>query len=174
MTCRMSLVCTATAALGLYGATMAFGLDAASSEETKPEAAQERFALVETNDGVVRVDKLTGAVTFCRQSGSGMRCVLAADERQAWQAETEALSKQITVLKDRVAALETGRTGPAQPRAESDRGTSGSGAEEEGLFSRKTQKEIDQAVETAERVLRGLVGAMKDLRNDFSNDSGSN
>ncbi|MEL6736780.1 MAG: hypothetical protein AAFO98_13100, partial [Pseudomonadota bacterium] len=78
----------------------------ASAEEAAQQANAERFALVITKDGVIRVDKLTGAVTFCRQSGSSLRCVLAADERQAWQAETEALSQQIAGLKERITVLE--------------------------------------------------------------------
>ena len=143
------------------------------AEEAVQQVNAERFALVTTKDGVIRVDKLTGAVTFCRQSGSSLRCVLAADERQAWQAETEALSQQIAGLKERITALESGEASNKGQQS-ADNGAEKLAEGDEGLFSKKTQKDIDDMVSTSERILRGLVGAMKELGTDLSDNMKSN
>ncbi|MEM9677121.1 MAG: hypothetical protein AAF890_03605 [Pseudomonadota bacterium] len=145
----------------------------ASAEEAAQQAKAERFALVITKDGVIRVDKLTGAVTFCRQSGSSLRCVLAADERQAWQAETEALSQQIADLKERITVLE-GETDSNGRQQSAENGAQKSTEVDEGLFSKKTQKDIDEMVSASERILRGLVGAMKELGTELSDNMKSN
>ncbi|MEM1040052.1 MAG: hypothetical protein AAGI12_11355 [Pseudomonadota bacterium] len=163
---RLALVSAAVFAVPLTGVPL-------SAQEAEPKASAERFELVTTKDGVIRVDKTTGAVTFCRQSGSSLRCVLAADERQAWQAETEALSQQIAGLKERITALEAGAVANKGPQS-AENGTRKSTESDEGLFSKKTQKDIDEMVSASERILRGLVGAMKELGTDLSDKMKSN
>ncbi|MEL6736846.1 MAG: hypothetical protein AAFO98_13445, partial [Pseudomonadota bacterium] len=108
-----------------------------------------------------------------RQSGSSLRCVLAADERQAWQAETEALSQQIAGLKERITVLE-GETVSNGAHQGAENGAQKSTEGDEGLFSKKTQKDIDEMVSASERILRGLVGAMKKLGTELSDNMKSN
>lgn len=145
----------------------------ALAEDVKPDSNQDRFTLVTTRDGVIRVDKASGAVTFCRQVNTSLRCVLAADERQAWQAETEALSEKIKTLETRIATLEGQASADSSP-SKGQNTDDATKTEEEGIFSKKTQRELDEITTKAERVLRGLVGAMKDLGKDLATDPNAN
>lgn len=54
-----------------------------------------RYTLERSGDGFVRLDRVTGEVSYCRIEGAaGLVCRLAADERAAYQAKIDALSRQ--------------------------------------------------------------------------------
>ncbi|MBE7183400.1 MAG: hypothetical protein INR68_03210 [Methylobacterium mesophilicum] len=70
------------------------------------EPATERFQLQRTEDGYVRLDTQTGAMSICREDSTQLVCRAAADERDAMTSETERLQTRIDALEDRIAALE--------------------------------------------------------------------
>ena len=74
-----------------------------------PVAAQdaERYRLERTDDGYVRLDTQTGAMTLCREADGRLVCTPAAQGAES-ASETESLRKRLRILEGRVSALESG------------------------------------------------------------------
>lgn len=70
--------------------------------------AQERFRLERTENGYVRMDTETGAISLCRESADELVCQVAAEERQAYETEIKELRDKVAALEERVQALEGG------------------------------------------------------------------
>lgn len=66
----------------------------------------ERYRLEKTDDGYVRMDTQTGAMSICEEKGGQLVCRAAADERTAYEDDIERLHDNINALEKRVAALE--------------------------------------------------------------------
>lgn len=72
------------------------GLVTAAPPHPAPPPADARYALERTADGFVRLDRQTGAMSYCRIEGAaGLVCRLAADERVAYENKISALTDQI-------------------------------------------------------------------------------
>ncbi|MCO6048346.1 hypothetical protein NGM99_00895 [Mesorhizobium sp. RP14(2022)] len=85
------------------------------------ESSTERFQLQRTDDGYVRLDTETGAMSICREDGTQLVCRQAADEREAMTSETERLQSRVDALEDRIAALEKKPTQVLPTEEEVDR-----------------------------------------------------
>ncbi len=74
-----------------------------------PAAAEEaeRYRLERTEDGYVRLDTTTGAMTLCREADGRLVCAPAAQETGS-ASEVESLRERLRLLEGRVAALESG------------------------------------------------------------------
>ena len=72
-----------------------------------PAQAQdaERYRLERTEDGYVRMDTRTGAMTLCRESSGELVCQ-SANESQNGDAASQPLEDRISELEARIAALE--------------------------------------------------------------------
>ncbi|MBI1980452.1 MAG: hypothetical protein HYS63_02585 [Methylocystis sp.] len=81
-----------------------FGSPAAA--ETPPIVAPEgdRFALTPAEGGYVRLNKETGAVSYCSVKDGVAVCRLGAEERAALEAEIDRLRKENAMLKARAEA----------------------------------------------------------------------
>lgn len=64
--------------------------------------AQQRFQLERTDEGIVRLDTETGAITVCRQENNELTCRMAPDERAAYEKELGLLEKRVTALEERL------------------------------------------------------------------------
>ena len=78
-----------------------------------PAAAEEaeRYRLERTQDGYVRLDTTTGAMTLCREADGRLVCAPAAqgsDQETGSASEIESLRERLRLLEGRVAALESG------------------------------------------------------------------
>ena len=135
---------TALAILALCAAGPALAQTAATDEA--------RYTIVEGANGIVRVDRETGAVDYCRTVGTGQVCQLAPQERLEWQRETERLSDTVSELERRIARLESD-------------GVPGSGTKT------PSDDEVDKALGTAERFLRGFFDIVRSLRQDEKTDT---
>jgi hypothetical protein len=67
----------------------------------------ERYALERTAGGYVRTNVATGETSVCTEKGDQLICRLAADDRQAYEADISKLQAKIDSLEKRVAALES-------------------------------------------------------------------
>jgi hypothetical protein len=65
-----------------------------------------RYALQSAPDGVLRVDRQTGATSICRQRGGQWACEAVPDEREALEAEIGRLSDENADLRRRLAQAE--------------------------------------------------------------------
>ncbi|MCF6371119.1 hypothetical protein [Rhizobium halophilum] len=70
------------------------------------EAEGQRFQLERTDNGLVRLDRQTGAISLCREDNGTLSCRMAADERAAYEQELDLLEKRVSALEDQ---LEQGR-----------------------------------------------------------------
>jgi len=63
-----------------------------------PQVA-ERYTLERAGDGFVRLDKVTGEMSFCRiETIAGLVCRLGADERAAYDNKISTLTSQVAAL----------------------------------------------------------------------------
>ena len=79
---------------------------------TLPAAAQEaeRYSLQKTENGYVRMDNRTGAMSICTEQSAQLVCRPAADERDALQDDIAALQDKLATIEARVASLEASKT----------------------------------------------------------------
>lgn len=119
-----------------------------------PGHAEERFAIVETDNGIVRIDRDRGTVSFCRETTGSMACSLAADERLAWEQENQRLRSRVADLEHRVVKLERRLTGPA----------------DDSTLSDEENRKLDRALQLTERAMRGFLSMMKELVREYESD----
>jgi hypothetical protein len=106
----------------------------------EPPALAERFSMTPADGGFLRLDRQTGAVSFCSVEAGQSICRAGADERAA-------LEKEIAALKRENAELKAG-----QNVARSQNGASPLPREEE----------LERALTFAERFIRRMVRALKE------------
>jgi len=113
---------------------------------TVPAMAQdaERYRLERTQDGYVRLDTTTGAMTLCQEKQGRLSCAAASQNEPAAN-ELDELRKQVQALQSRVAALESGA-----PLA------SGLPAEEE----------FERGIGYMERFFRMFLGLVREFQDD--------
>lgn len=110
-----------------------------------------RYELQPSGDGVVRLDRKTGQMSFCTTRDDQLVCRLAADEREAYEAE-------IRRLEERLDALEPDRQDGEAPPKTSDRLVPTPDAAE---------REFQKAMKYAERAMRHFFDVMENLRDDW-------
>ncbi len=99
--------------------------------------ADSRYTMEKTEGGIVRLDTRTGAVTLCAMDNARLVCRMAADERAAFEQE-------ITLLSDRVAALEKA-------------------AQQAPIARLPTDEELDRSMRFMENVLKRFMGTLQEL-----------
>src|SRR5262245_38293088 len=88
-------------ALLVPGLVLAGLAGSASGEEV------ERYRLEKTDNGYVRMDTTTGAMSICEERTGQLVCKAAADERAAFQDEIDRLQAKLDGVEARVAKLES-------------------------------------------------------------------
>lgn len=83
----------------------------AAIAESLPDTENGRYSLSPTDNGVVRLDTRTGAISTCTNSGNGWACYAMPDERKAMDEEIGRLEAENEKLKSQLASRE-----PAAPR----------------------------------------------------------
>lgn len=131
----------------------------------------DRYTIVEMANGIVRVDKETGEISSCTEQSGGWTCLIAADEREAYLAEIDRLSRQNEALADKLAALqrridelETGKAGDKKTPSSSDFLRY---FQNPPPLSEKDEKELKQFLDTSEKAFRGFFGVMRELEKEF-------
>ena len=119
------------AAVAIVAATSAFAQEA------------ERYRLERTDDGYVRLDTRTGAMSICREAEGQLSCVPAA--------QLEAGDGEIAALRERVAALET-RLAAMESRAPAA-----------GL---PPEEEFERGMGYMERFFRMFMGLVREFESD--------
>lgn len=104
---------------------------------------EERYRLERTEDGYVRMDKRTGAMTLCQEREGELVCRPASERNDPAPAETDALRERIAALEERVKALED--------RAES---------------SVPLEEEFEQSLNLMERFFRRFIDIVRGLEEE--------
>jgi len=135
--CRTQLLLSLAAALA---APAALAQATASPQAGEAPAPVERFSMTPAEGGFLRLDKQTGAVSFCAVEAGGATCRAGADERAA-------LEKEIAQLRRENAEL----------RASRDAARSQSGA-----APLPREEELERALSFVERFIRRIVRVLKE------------
>jgi len=128
---------------GLSGSAVAQNLDSGNG----------RYQLSPFNDGVIRLDTRTGAVSHCRKENGGWACRLMPDERAAMDAEIGRLSAENQKLSQRL--TDSSKDGAQKPGAKPGEGRAEPNKIEIPLPS---DADIDRAMTFLEKVWRRLIG----------------
>ncbi|MCU0832100.1 MAG: hypothetical protein MUC58_11420 [Rhizobiaceae bacterium] len=126
---RLTVVATLAAGT-LFGSGMALA-------ET-----QGRYVLERTQSGIIRMDTQTGAISTCTEQTGELICRMAADDRDAYEADIAALEK-------RIAALEAKAGVPATDNAPA------------------TEQEFNTAMDRMEGFFRRFMGIVKEFQGEF-------
>ncbi len=114
-----------------------------------------RYTMLETKDGVVRLDKRSGALSTCVKDNDNWDCTPMSDgedtsiQTPESQEELAELRRENLLLKQRIANLEANKT-PLP--------------DEEQKLNLPSDEEVDEAIGYMERMIRKFRGAMKRLR----------
>ncbi|MEL6502925.1 MAG: hypothetical protein AAFO61_02135 [Pseudomonadota bacterium] len=133
---------------------MRIALIAAALMLTNPAMAErvaedDRYFVVQTEKGSIRVDRQSGAVSYCREAAGSVVCSMAADERAAWRDEMERMAARIDALEAKLAS-----NTPA-PTKKTPAPTKGS---EDGL---------DKAMDKVEGLMRRMIDVAKDAKENW-------
>ena len=116
-----------------------------------------RYAMVPVEDGFLRLDTGTGAVSRCTGKVGRLACRVLPEEREAYEAEIDRLADSIDELEGRVTVLEENRV-PGGLNAPDGNGES------------LSEDEIDKVLTLAEKVMRRFFGFVKELKRDLETD----
>jgi hypothetical protein len=94
--CRTQLPLSLAA---LLAAPAALAQSAPPPQPTEPPASIERFSMTPTDGGFLRLDKQTGAVSFCTVEAGVSTCRAGVDERVALEKEIAQLRRENAELK---------------------------------------------------------------------------
>jgi hypothetical protein len=129
--------------------------EAAPGEAQPPAGA--RFSFVPADGGYLRLDSMSGQVSFCGQRTAGWACQLVPDDRAALDAEIGRLQAEVGRLKAGVAQAE-----PPRPQAELSPRT----GKDESHLRFPTREEMERARAAVERTWRHLVDMIYDFQKD--------
>jgi hypothetical protein len=136
----------------------ALGIWALPAAAQSPDADDKRFTMHKVDDGYLRLDGRTGAVSLCTRPDSGWVCRAVPDERSALESEIGRLAAENAELKRTL--LDRGLSLPGvPPRPPADVGA-GSAA--------PTESDVDRVVALAERLWRRTLDVIGNLKRDLA------
>ena len=136
----------------------AVGLWAIPAAAQSRDADDKRFTLHKVDDGYLRLDGRSGAVSLCTRPDSGWVCRAMPDERSALENEIGRLAAENAELKRTL--LDRGMSLPGlPPRPPADVGV-GSAA--------PTESDVDRVVALAERLWRRTLDVIGNLKHDLA------
>jgi hypothetical protein len=145
-----------TPILALTAALLASTCIATADAQTRdrPAGSPGRFQMQPTDNGVLRLDTQTGAVSHCKPSGDTWACQMVPDERRALEDENTKLKQQVTELKDAVLRLEELMGVGENPKKGGSWGTL------------PNEKDLSEAAD----YVRGMVKKLKEKIKEFEDD----
>jgi len=111
----------------------------------------DRYRLERTDNGLVRMDTVTGEMSICQEREGRLVCRMAGDERAAFEQELERLQASVQALEKRVSELEGAQAGHKEP-------------------SQLSESEFEQTMSYMERFFRRFIGIVKDLDQELRKD----
>jgi|SRR5579859_2540536 len=163
----------------LAAAALVLGGIGGAAAQSLPDAESGRYALSPVTDGVIRLDRRTGAVSTCSNSGSGWACYAVPDERAALdaeigrlQADNERFKTELEKLKAELAAREptvSGKIDEALPKTDSLKKAEPKAAEggRKIEIPLPSDRDMDRAMSFLEQAWRRLVEMANRMQRDF-------
>ena len=139
--------------------------------ESMADAANGRYTLQPSGDGVIRLDTRTGTVSSCSNSGAGWACYAVPDERKAMDEEIGRLQVENETLRAQLASREpadTAKIEEALPKSDkqvSPKTAEGGRKIESPLPS---DQDVDRVMSFLERAWRKLIDMANRVQKDVS------
>lgn len=120
-----------------------------------------RYTMTPVDEGYLRFDSDTGALSMCRRKAGAWACSPVPDEHSALKSEIERLAGENKELQGAIKRLEELLRLPDEA-APSKRGS-------QGVFKFRlpTEGDIDTAADYVQRMLRKFKDRMRDLKGDY-------
>ncbi len=138
-------------------AIAAIGLGAAS---VSSQEQQGRYVMNPVDNGFVRLDTETGAMSVCTQRNGRWVCELMEDEAKALQEEVERLKAEVKRLKDQAALAQPG---PSEAYPSERPGRS---------FELPSEEEVDKALDYFENIFRKFRDRIEKFEREERHDRG--
>jgi hypothetical protein len=136
----------------------ALGFCALPAAAQSPDPDDKRFTLHKVDDGYLRLDGRSGAVSLCTRPDSGWVCRAVPDERSALESEIGRLAAENAELKRTL--LDRGASLPGlPPRPPAEVGV-GSAA--------PTESDVDRVVALAERLWRRTLDVVGNIKRELA------
>jgi hypothetical protein len=136
----------------------ALGICALPAAAQSPDPDDKRFTLHKVDDGYLRLDGRSGAVSLCTRPDSGWVCRAVPDERSALESEIGRLAAENAELKRTL--LDRGASLPGlPPRPPADVGV-GSAA--------PTESDVDRVVALAGRLWRRTLDVVGNIKRELA------
>jgi len=139
----------------IFATALALGCVAAMPSAWADDGAG-RYELHQADGGFIRLDTKTGAVSHCRQKGTGWVCESAADDRKAFRDEIARLDAENRQLRERLAGLETRPGGQTGPRT----------GQQDDYLRLPSDEEIDRIMGFFEKIMRRFMDFARSLDGD--------
>ena len=145
----------------------------AAPAPSMPDGENGRYALAPVNDGVIRLDTRTGAVSTCTNTGTGWACYAVPDERAALDQEIGRLQADNEKLKAALAAREptvAGKIDEPLPKTDSLKEPEPKVAEGERRIEipLPSDREMDRMMSFLEQAWRRLVEMANRMQKDVT------
>jgi chaperonin cofactor prefoldin len=122
-----------------------------------------RYTMSPTEDGVVRLDTMTGAMALCTRTANHWACEDMSDSQQLLMREIEKLQAKNKSLQDQVDQLEE-TLGLGENQADAPKpGTQ---------FALPNEADVDKAFDYLESMLKKLHERMEKLQKEHGQDNG--
>lgn len=149
-----------------------------SGSVTSTAEPDSRFEIEKTENGYLRLDRSTGAMSLCTRRDGQLICRMAADERSALMDEISRLAREVESARGEIARLEdrlggeqaVPGAGEAYPGVEgkpSDDGAaqgSRPGTSGEGQDDAAQRDDLDRALDYSTRMLRRFFEMVREFR----------
>lgn len=131
----------------------------ATNANAEPRNEVGRYSMHKTDDGFIRLDTLTGAVSICGKADAGWSCRPMPDEARKLKSEIESLRQRYHDLARRFAAA-TGRPPPPQSDQPNNE------RPEPKAFRLPSEQEVDKALDYFESMLKKFQDRLKRLERE--------
>jgi hypothetical protein len=161
-------------------AALILGGTGGAAAQPMPDGENGRYALSPVADGVIRLDRRTGAVSTCSNSGAGWACYAVPDERAALdaeigrlQADNERFKTELEHLKVELAERAptvTGKVDEALPKTDSLKKPEPKVAEGERKIEipLPSDRDMDRVMSFLEQAWRRLIEMANRMQKDVA------
>jgi hypothetical protein len=123
-----------------------------------------RYAFNRVNDGFLRLDNVSGQVSFCNQTSAGWACEAVPEDRAALEKEIASLQDQVASLQQQVVGLrDQALRDPAPPRPPADL----SPPTAQGERAAELRADLSRAKVAVQNAWQRVVDMIKDIRKEI-------
>ncbi len=118
-----------------------------------------RYTMQQTDNGMLRLDTLTGAMSLCNARNGAWACARIEDDSAGLESELRDLKRENRSLRNRIAQLQTG-SGDLPTK-----GAAGVG----GISELPSEQDVDRAFTFLEGIIRRFKGLAEELQQNKPN-----